>query len=86
MLRHIKNWSGWSTAGSIFLARMEAVFWFLIGCAAFVDWNSLINASMDPGFTRNTMLSVAVPMAIKAVIAEITRRHGARDLDYEEKQ
>lgn len=78
----IKNWSGWSTAGTIFLARMEILIGFVLAVLASLDWTSLLAlAANGEAPSPQTIYTTAIILTAKGIITEIVRRWNATDLD-----
>jgi hypothetical protein len=75
----IKDWSGWSEAGSIFVARLEVVVGFLISVFEGLDWSYLMSMDFSQGINKQ-VLFVGLLIIVKGLISEITRRHNATDL------
>lgn len=73
----LKNWSGWSVAGSIFMARMEAFSGFLIAVFGGLDWGPIISLDFTTPIKSTALLSLGVAMGLKSVIAEVVRRANA---------
>lgn len=75
----IKDWSGWSTAGSIFIARLEMAAGFVTAVFQGLDWDSLLNLDFSNGINKPVVIGGGLLLA-KGIISEWTRRHGAKDL------
>lgn len=74
----LKDWTGWSEAGSIFLYRLEAITSFIAAVAIGMDWTALM--AMD--FSKGLNKSVLIPCALlfgKALLSEYVRRSGSKD-------
>lgn len=75
----IKDWSGWSSAGTIFISRMEVLAGFLAAALLGVDWNSIISMDFSHGFTPGILITGGV-LILKGFLSEATRRHNAPEL------
>lgn len=80
MFKKIKEWSGWETAGSIFMRRLEVLSGVLIaGAATLTSFNWL------PYFSTGTVdwkliAPIAGYLVVSGIVGEIVRRHKADDL------
>lgn len=71
--------SGWSQAGSIFVARVEAFSGFLVGVLGGLDWPSLMALDFTNGINKGTMIFGGL-WFVKGIVSEVVRRNGATDL------
>lgn len=71
----LKDWSGWNTAGSIFIARMEVLTGFLTTVIAGLDYNALLALDFTKGFTKEVLIPAGL-LVFKGFISEWTRRFG----------
>lgn len=80
MWNKIKQWSGWETAGSIFMRRMEVLFGILIaGAAGLTSFNWLPYFSTGT-VDWKTIAPIAGYLVAMGIVGEIVRRHKANDL------
>lgn len=75
----IKDWSGWSAAGSIFTMRLEAFAGFVTAALLGMNWDALMALDYTNGFNY-TVLAASGLVIAKAVLQEWVRRHNATDL------
>jgi hypothetical protein len=80
MFKKIKDWSGWSEAGSIFIARMEVVSGFLTGVLGGIDWTPVMTLDFTQPIADKTLIILGLSLVFKGVISEMTRRRNAKDL------
>jgi len=76
----IKDWSGWSSAGTIFFSRMEGVLAFVGAAVAGIDWNALLALDFTQGFKNPALWVGAAVIVLRSVAYEWTRRHNATDI------
>ena len=76
----IKDWSGWSTAGSIFLARLHAMSGFAIGVIGGLNWTPLLSLDLSSAIASKTFLAVGGVILLQGIFAEVVRRHNAQDI------
>lgn len=79
MWEKIKAWTGWSTAGSIFIARMETASGFLLAVLQGLDWSYLLAMDFSNGVNTPVLIAAGILFA-KGIVSEVTRRHNATDL------
>lgn len=77
MFEKIKDWSGWSTAGSIFIARMETLSGFLVGVVGGIDWSPLLAMDFTQPIANKALIVMGAVLVIKGLVSEITRRRGS---------
>lgn len=78
--KKIKSWSGWSAAGSIFLARLTALSGIVLAGLQGINWPSLMATDWsNVASSKAALISAGIAVAYGAVL-EITRRHNATDL------
>lgn len=75
----IKSWSGWETAGSIFIARMTAIGGFFSAVLAGMDWSFILNLDFTNGLNEAVLIPSFL-VFMHGLVSEITRRTGANDL------
>jgi len=80
MFQRIKDWSGWSTAGSIFIARMETLSGFLVGVVGGIDWSPLLALDFTQPIANKTLIVMGSVLVIKGLVSEMTRRNNATDI------
>ncbi len=77
--KKIKEWSGWSAAGTIFMARIEMFLSVISGVVLGFDWSALLAMDFSNGFNKPVLIACSL-LALKALLFEIVRRHNAKDL------
>ena len=70
----IKGW--FNRSWSIFIARMEVLFGFIIGAVGGIDWSALVNLHWYDAVYSKTNLLVAALIIIKGIVSEMGRRAG----------
>lgn len=76
----IKSWSGWKKAGSIFMARMTALFGFATAVVGSMDWSPLWSLfTTGTEFTSRQLIFLGIGIVGGAVTAEIVRSRGTKD-------
>lgn len=76
----IKNWSGWSKAGSIFMARMAAIAGMITSIVGAMDWSPLWNLfTTGTDFTQKQLIFMGIGIIGGAITAELVRSHGTKD-------
>jgi hypothetical protein len=75
----VKHWSGWSAAGTIFIARMETASGFLLAVLGGLDWSSLMALDFSNGINTPQMIGGGI-LVVKGIVTEMTRRNNAVDL------
>lgn len=73
----IKDWSGWSTAGSIFTMRLEMIAGFAIAVLGAIDWSPLLGLGFETGINWKATVAIGGIMVTKALVQEIVRRWNA---------
>lgn len=80
MFNMIKNWSGWTEAGTIFKARMEMFGSALAaGVAALASYNFLPYLTADKVDLRSVLI-VSAYIGVSAMVTEYVRRYNATDI------
>lgn len=85
MWNKIKDWSGWSHAGSIFMMRMEAFLSLLAAAFAGLDYNALMALDFSKGFNTPVLAGSGI-LFFKAVVMEKVRRSGSSDFETPKKK
>lgn len=76
-----KDWSGWSTNGTILKARVTMAVGLITGAAGLMDWSPLLGMNiLDTGFSWVQVAWLGGIAFAKGLADEITRRWNATDL------
>ena len=80
MLKAIKDWSGWSTAGSIVKARVEQLIGLVMaGTASLMAFDYMPFLQETVNWTHLAMVSGY--LFVSGVVGEITRRWNTKTVD-----
>jgi len=73
-----KSW--FKNSETIFLARLESTFGFVLGGVAGIDWNALLSLDLSNLVKDTKVLYTAVALFIHGLVLEAMRRRNATDL------